>query len=68
VRMRGYRRPDGGLVIEGVPAQEDWQPEPHLIERTIEAALDQNVPVTILQGTPADRLRTVGGIGARLRY
>ncbi len=68
VRMRGYRRPDGGYVVEGAPPQDDWQPEPHLIERLIEASLDQDVAVTVLQGPPAERLRAIGGLGARLRY
>jgi hypothetical protein len=68
LRVRGYRRPDGGYVIEGAPTQDDWQPEPHLIERLIEMSLDRGVPVTVLQGPPAERLGAVGGLGAHLRY
>ncbi|MDR7417874.1 MAG: VLRF1 family aeRF1-type release factor [Armatimonadota bacterium] len=69
LRLQGYRRPDGTLVIAS-PAEpaHDWVPERHLVERAISLALDQGIRVTPVRGEAAERLREVGGIGARLRY
>jgi peptide subunit release factor 1 (eRF1) len=69
LRLQGYRRPDDTLVVasSAAPAS-DWAPERHLVERTISIALDQGVRVTPVRGEAAERLRAVGGIGARLRY
>lgn len=69
LRLKGHRRPDGALVLEsGAPARPEWVPEPHVVERMIGAALDQGIPVTPLQGAPAERVLALGGVCARLRY
>jgi hypothetical protein len=68
VRLSGYRRPDGAIIVDRGPPPTGTIPERHLVERMIEMALDQGVPVTLVRGAAAERLRAAGGVGARLRY
>ncbi|MDR7421893.1 MAG: VLRF1 family aeRF1-type release factor [Armatimonadota bacterium] len=68
LRLSGYRRPDGALIIADGPVPPGAAVERHLVERMIEMALDQGAAVTLVGGEAAERLRAAGGVGARLRY
>jgi hypothetical protein len=68
LRLSGYRRPDGTVIVADGPAPPGTVAERHLVERMIEMALDHGVAVTLVGGEAAARLRAAGGVGARLRY
>lgn len=71
-RPAGARAPDGRLVPEGeVPPGADpaaMAPEPHLMERLLEMALQTDAQVTLLSGEAAGLLAEHGGVAAELRW
>ena len=71
-RPAGSRAPDGRLVPAGeVPpgaAAERMSPEPHLLERMLERALDTDAQVTAVEGPAAEVLAPFDGVACALRW
>ena len=71
-RPAGARAPDGRLVPAGeVPpgaAAEQMSPEPHLLERMLERALETDARVTAVEGPAAEVLAPFDGVACALRW
>jgi hypothetical protein len=71
-RPVGARAPDGRLVPAGeVPpgaVAEQMSPEPHLLERMLERALETDARVTAVEGPGAEVLAPFSGVACALRW
>ncbi|MBD3335081.1 MAG: hypothetical protein GF355_06160 [Candidatus Eisenbacteria bacterium] len=66
--LRGRRMEDGTLQLDDGAKGSAGAEESHLVERMVEMALETGASVTPVEGTPAERIKEMGGIAARLRY